>query len=228
MGRVSVMLLANWHDSSQYPVNILTAAPRALVAQLGAEGLSGPQIEYCLWRWQFLRRHPAYQAAWCASGGRNAYSFGLDGGRCPDPAEEYPDDLGFFDDTARRPVVGPHGLVTFAQHDPILLSGVLRMVQSTLRFMYPGMMNTDFSFPNAKSGRKRAVRAGDLTRSLRVLDALAADASLKEIERVLGNSTDRQGRNLKKRALDALVDYTGIPLSREGEDSAPEFLPLSP
>lgn len=213
MRPISYFAVADWKDKNAYPgEDILANAPEALLQRLRPEGLTDRAIRETLWRWQFLRRHPNYQMGWYRRDRRNGYIYGLDCEFCPSPEEEYPPELSYYIDSHENFCPAGHPDVRFAQMDPSMLTPILKMVQSMMRDAYPLMPRHSFELPYATSGRNRKVRNGDLSRVLRVLDALAASATGAEIERELYNSTDKGKDRLVQRAREALIDYTGIPL----------------
>ena len=211
--------LANWKDKKAYPGdNILADAPVALVQRLRSEGLSEAAIAETLWRWQFLRRHPKYQIGWFRRNRGDGYVYGLDCEFCPNPEDDYPAELSYYTDKDGNFCPQGHPEIRFVQQDPSTLGPILKMVQANLRASRPLMQFLFFELPHAKSGRKRDVRESDRVRCLRVLDALAAGASGAEIEHELYNETEKGKSRLVKRAREALIDYTGIPLNKGKAD----------
>lgn len=219
MNPISYYNVADWTNKEAYPGdNILADAPVELVQRLRSEGLSEAAIAETLWRWQFLRRHPNYQMGWFRRDQRDGYLYGLDCEFCPNPEDDYPAELSYYIDNDGNFCPQGHPEVRFIQLDPSTLSPLLKMVQTSMRAARPLMRYHFFELPHAKSGRKRDVRESDHVKCLRVLDALATGASGAEIERELYNETEKGKSRLVKRAREALIDYTGIPLNKGKAD----------
>lgn len=153
--------------------------------------------------------HPHYQMWWSRLDGS---AFGLQCEKCPSPSETHPAGITFCENEKGEVDRYFKHLMELAKQDPAGLPPLDRFRQSLIRATYPAMKWFQFRFPNARSGRKNSIRPETLSKLLRVLDALADGVSLKEIERVLGNGTNRMGRNLRRQAHQALVDITKISL----------------
>lgn len=203
------MQTVDWKDARQYCLDLIGALPSSFVNSLREHSLQDKEILYINLRWQFLRRHPQYIEQWQKSDGS---AFGLQLTRCPDPAEAYPLGILFFHNSKGTAYALGQEQLEIAKQDPATLPHFQKFMQSLTRSVYPAMQRLGFSPPTGMASVKsrKKVRANDLSKALRVLDARAAGASIKEIENIIGNGTDKMGQLLIKRAQRALIEITGI------------------
>ena len=204
----------DWKDTTKYLPDPLANAPAEFIAEHKGYGHSQDEMRATLWRWQFLRRHPLYQDKW--EDGSEEYTglFDLCDVPRPHPKDDFPAGLLFSSHMVPKGVQVPAIIDLRESWSENVRKlkwkyNFYRMVQSPLSLFY-------FPKPKPPSKRKRQLGERKYPNLVRVLDALATNASLTEIakelrENVSSESLTKTAARLRKQALQLQHELTQLP-----------------